>query len=199
MVLKNCIATDDVASLFTKKMLKAMTTRFVDYSEQKEYVMATACDPRFKNIFCREAAQEMVLMELAQSELERSAPAPCDRPGPSAPVSSATERTTGMWDQIEKPAMSGQKQLHASSGIEEFRQYLREPTCGRNDDPLAYWQTSGKKYPSIGTLAMKCLGIPAMEVPSEKLFSTAGNIVSAQRERLAPEHVQQLLLLHENL
>lgn len=201
MVLKDCIAADDVTSLFTKNMLKAMKTRFVGYSEQKEYVMATACDPRFKNIFCREAAPEMVLMEFAQSELERSAPAPpapCDRPGPSAPVPS-TERTSGIWDQIEKLAMSGQKQLHASSAIEEFRQYLREPTCDRNDDPLAYWQAAGKKYPSVRTLAMKYLGIPATQVPSEKLFSTAGNIVRAQRERLAPEHMQQLLFLHENL
>ncbi|KAH9367766.1 hypothetical protein HPB48_014051 [Haemaphysalis longicornis] len=177
MVLKDCIAADDVTSLFAKNMLKAMKTRFVGYSEQKEYVMATACDPRFKNIFFREAAQEMVLMEFAQSELERSAPAPpapCDRPGPSTLVPSTTERATGIWDQIEKLAMSGQKQLHASSGIEEFWQYLREPTCGRNDDPLAYWQTSGKKkYPSVGTLAMKYLGIPATQVPSENRQSSA--------------------------
>lgn len=200
MILKECIAADDTTSLFAKNMLKAMKARFVGYSQQKEYVLATACDPRFKHIFCTEAAQEMILVEFAHSELEKSAP-PCDRPGPSAPVPSTSERDTGIWDRIEKLAKSsGQKQLHGSSSIDEFRQYLREPTCGRNEDPLAYWRTSGKqKYPSVSTLAMKYLGIPATQVPSEKLFSTAGNIVTARREKLSPEHVQQLLFLHENL
>lgn len=48
-------------------MLKAMRARFAVYSQLKEYVMATACDPRFLNM---KASQEMFLLEFVQTELE---------------------------------------------------------------------------------------------------------------------------------
>ncbi|KAL3195414.1 hypothetical protein MRX96_015876 [Rhipicephalus microplus] len=34
---------------------------------------------------------------------------------------------------------------------------------------------------------------------SERLFSTAGNVVTSRRELLLPDHVEQLVFLHENL
>ena len=38
----------------------------------------------------------------------------------------------------------------------------------------------------------------ATSVPSERLFSVAGNIVSAKRAALLPENVEKLVFLHEN-
>lgn len=34
---------------------------------------------------------------------------------------------------------------------------------------------------------------------SERLFSTAGNVVTSRQELLLPDHVEQLVFLHENL
>ena len=48
-------------------------------------------------------------------------------------------------------------------------------------------------------MARKYLCITATSVPSEQLFSTAGNIVSDKRSALLPENVEKLLFLHSNL
>jgi len=52
------------------------------------------------------------------------------------------------------------------------------------------------KYPHIKCLALQHLAIPATQVTSERLFSTAGQIVS-DRTLLLPEHVEQLLFLKD--
>ena len=42
-------------------------------------------------------------------------------------------------------------------------------------------------------MARKYLGVVATSVPSERLFSTAGNIVSAKRSAMDPENVESLV------
>ena len=48
-------------------------------------------------------------------------------------------------------------------------------------------------------MAQKYLGVVATSVPSERLFSTAGNVVTAKRSTLEPENVEKLVFLHDNL
>ena len=40
---------------------------------------------------------------------------------------------------------------------------------------------------------------PWESVPSERVFSTAGDIITAQRSTLTPEHLDQILFLNKNL
>ena len=48
-------------------------------------------------------------------------------------------------------------------------------------------------------MARRYLGVVATSVPSERLFSTAGNVVTAKRCALEPENVEKLVFLHDNL
>jgi len=50
------------------------------------------------------------------------------------------------------------------------------------------------KYPHIKCLALQHLAIPATQVTSERLFSTAGQIVSDRRTLLLPEHVELFVI-----
>ena len=48
----------------------------------------------------------------------------------------------------------------------------------REDDPMAWWLEHSKYFPVLGKLAEKYLCITATSVPSECLFSKAGELVS---------------------
>ena len=46
----------------------------------------------------------------------------------------------------------------------------------------------------------KCyLGVVTISIPSEQLFSTAGNVVTAKRSALDPDNFDKLVFLHEKL
>ncbi|KAG0412535.1 hypothetical protein HPB47_010333 [Ixodes persulcatus] len=70
-------------------------------------------------------------------------------------------------------------------GADEAAEYLKSPLLARTEDPLV-------------SVARRYLSIPATQTTSESLFSSAGAIVNCRRELLLPDHVQQLVFLHEN-
>ncbi|KAL5457250.1 hypothetical protein EMCRGX_G034497 [Ephydatia muelleri] len=47
----------------------------------------------------------------------------------------------------------------------------------RKDDPLLWWRSHETYFPTIAKLARKYLCIPASTAPSERVFSTAKNIL----------------------
>jgi len=51
-------------------------------------------------------------------------------------------------------------------------------------------------YPHIAKIAEPYLSLVATSVPSERLFSKAGNIMTTKRNRLKGEKLQQLLFLN---
>jgi hypothetical protein len=84
---------------------------------------------------------------------------------------------------------------------QELRSYLREPIIDPDGNVNAFdwWATHSARYPLIAKVARKVLAIPATSVPSEQLFSKAGQIVTDRRSRLSPEHTEQLTFLCHNL
>lgn len=67
-----------------------------------------------------------------------------------------------------------------------------------SESPLVWWKANGYKYPLLSVVAIKYLCIPATSVPSEWVFSTAGDIVTAQRSALKSKHVDKLIFLKKN-
>jgi hypothetical protein len=68
-------------------------------------------------------------------------------------------------------------------------------------DPVVFWcsDSSKLKFPILSLVAEKYLCTPATSSESERLFSTASNILTDQRRSLKPENLQKLLFLHHNL
>ena len=73
--------------------------------------------------------------------------------------------------------------------------YLGEPNADHRSSPLQYWKSNKLQYPLLAQLARKYLAPPCTTVPSEKLFSTASNIVTDKRTRLDIDKVEMLLFL----
>lgn len=82
---------------------------------------------------------------------------------------------------------------------EEVSKFRGAPPIPLSEDPLSWWRKNEVMYPLLSKLAKRYLCIPATSVSAERVFSTAGDIVTAQRSTLTPEHVDQLLFLHKNL
>lgn len=65
-------------------------------------------------------------------------------------------------------------------------------------NPVEWWKINAERYPCISQLAKYCLSVPASSVPSERIFSTAGQLVSARRNKLLPDNIDRLLFLNKN-
>ncbi|XP_065149407.1 E3 SUMO-protein ligase ZBED1-like [Paramisgurnus dabryanus] len=92
------------------------------------------------------------------------------------------------------------KTEQSSKGIErEIELYRREPSISLSCCPLKWWRENSSKYPLLSPLVKAYFSIPATSVPSERVFSTAGDIVTAQRSQLLPENVDMLIFLKKNM
>ncbi|MBN3296944.1 ZBED1 protein, partial [Amia calva] len=81
----------------------------------------------------------------------------------------------------------------------ELNSYLVSPTIDSEMNPLTWWLLHQVNFPHLSKLARKYLCIPATSSPSERLFSTSGNVVTCQRTCLKPTKVNMLVFLAKNL
>ena len=81
----------------------------------------------------------------------------------------------------------------------EFERYLADPAADIKSCALDWWKTNKKRFPVLGILAKKYLGVMSTSVPCERLFSDAGNIITAKRNRLSPSNAEMLIVLYSNM
>jgi hypothetical protein len=81
----------------------------------------------------------------------------------------------------------------------EVSSYKAEDPIPLHDDPLEWWKAHQSTYPILSRMAKYYLGIPAASVPSERVFSSAGEIVCAQKSSLSGENVDMLIFLKSKL
>ena len=62
---------------------------------------------------------------------------------------------------------------------------------------LTWWKDHAAQFPYLSQLARRYLAMPATSASVERLFSVAGQIVTARRARLHPNTVTLLVFLHE--
>lgn len=86
-----------------------------------------------------------------------------------------------------------------AAAIIEVKNYLQEPLLGRAENPIKWWNQRKTYYPRLFVLAMARLCVMATSVPSERIFSKAGQVVSDRRCSLSAIKVKQTLFLHYNM
>lgn len=68
---------------------------------------------------------------------------------------------------------------------EELKSYRASPCLPLSEkNPLAWWKHHSYEYPLLSKMAKWYLCIPGTSVAAERVFSTAGDIISAQRSNL---------------
>ena len=81
----------------------------------------------------------------------------------------------------------------------ELNCYLKESRAKMEANPIDWWGARSHKYPILARVACSYLIIQGTSVASERVFSTTGDLVSAQRACLLPENVDKLVFLKKNL
>ena len=64
---------------------------------------------------------------------------------------------------------------------------------------LEWWRANKLYFPRLSVLAKRVLCIQASSVPSERVFSLAGSLVSKKRSRMSPKNVDLFIFLNKNL
>ncbi|XP_039630884.1 E3 SUMO-protein ligase ZBED1-like [Polypterus senegalus] len=87
----------------------------------------------------------------------------------------------------EKVAGTVEARNPTSDAVMEVRAYLEEPLLPTHEDPLKWWECRAPVYPRLSKLMAKKLCVVATSVPSERIFSKTGQIISERRSRLKPK------------
>uniref|UniRef100_A0A1X7VSP9 HAT C-terminal dimerisation domain-containing protein n=1 Tax=Amphimedon queenslandica TaxID=400682 RepID=A0A1X7VSP9_AMPQE len=97
---------------------------------------------------------------------------------------------------INKAVESTAHRTAGTEAIIEVRRYFEEPIILRSSNPLLWWKENQHRFPRLMQIAKKYLCIPGSSVPSERLFSKAGQLLlilspSSSPTPLAPAHPQE--------
>lgn len=80
----------------------------------------------------------------------------------------------------------------------QVKEYLTEAYAAQHTCPLRYWASKEAVWPDLSAVAQHLLSCPPTSVPSERVFSHAGNIVTPHRSCTRPSKVNELVFLKVN-
>nr|XP_055062477.1 E3 SUMO-protein ligase ZBED1-like [Misgurnus anguillicaudatus] len=209
----DCLSYEQSDSALTQEMKEKINEylrhRYDNLQLQLLLNTATYLDPRFKNSFVslKDDVKQSLLDEVKKmgndgNVSQVSGESSQVRPSKKSKTDLKQLLSTIQGEKKEKgePASSSQTQLTASDELNgEFLVYSQMPEVSAEDDPLSWWKTNMGTLPQLSEFARKYLCIAASSCSSERVFSTAGYIVSPRRSRLTQEHVDMLVFLSKNL
>lgn len=187
----------------------------------KNQVLATALDPRTKNLKGIPIAERSEVADLVSRscfDMHNSKRNLRDAPVEPLHVPQVRQYTDQFEDYLNEEDdgdAAGSSFSAASDSVSrdqflrdcisrEWIEYSSEPKLemrqidGKKSDPLAWWRgLRQQKYPLLSALARRVLAIPATSAASERLFSVAGLVVTKKRNSLTGDSVSLLVWLHE--
>ncbi|KAM8731669.1 E3 SUMO-protein ligase ZBED1-like [Acanthopagrus schlegelii] len=212
----------DVKNAIKSDLLK----RYNSEAEKKILYTSSALDPRFKGLpfLAEEERLDVyagVTAEVASLEFERRRMSEVDEAGSSGNQEELPSMDDDVSDSQGPPhpkrrppsllvsllgaafTDSNQPTVQSKSvdviAEEEMDIYCRSPSVPLSEDPLEWWKRHEGSFPLLSRLAKRYLCIPGTSVSAERVFSTAGDVITAKRSVLKPEHVDQLVFLHKNM
>ena len=179
-------------------MLKSIERRFEYVETCSALCIACILDPRFKDRTFRSSAAKVDMINKLRDELKVDIDDyACEQPTTSSKVAAT------LLDQMYDALLHSSEKFQSQDGEscnDELKQFLQEPVSDRKKtDPLDWWAKNCTRYPKLAKLARKYLGAPPTFVPSERVFSTVGQIYDEKRCSLLFVNAEKLCFLNYNL
>lgn len=159
----------------------------------EDYLISTILDPRIKYMGVR-SNEEEILREKYEEYKEDFLPTPIAS-RPTSPTLSETTFSTIIY----KPTLFAIFEQDQPRVADEVTEYLKEDKIPFNHNPFEWWMSKKSKYPILAKMARIYLATPATSTPSERLFSDAGNLLTAKRTRMNPELFKRIMFLKRNI
>ena len=176
------------------------------FSKVEQIADATCLDPRFKKhaFINNKAADDAVKRVTAAAAHNHSSHGEEEEGQDPAAAASAGAM---FWEDFDERVANTRASTSSdpatpstsTAAMMEMRAYLAEPFLPRTSDPLAWWKMFSPVFKTLCEVMGTRLCIVATSVPSERIFSKTGQIITDRRNRLSPSKVRELVFLNANL
>ncbi|XP_074034348.1 E3 SUMO-protein ligase ZBED1-like [Leptinotarsa decemlineata] len=199
-----------VSKTMISRMLQSIKERLGDLENSNTLIVSTFLDPRYKNFAfsserVAENAKKIIISLVAQKITESTSLKSTvlnNEPNAQNPESNSVnpiKKTITIWSHFDSKVSGLQPAgTSTSRAIIEVQRYLEDGLLERNKDPLIWWKEHAYNYPYLSQVVVEKFGSVATSVPSERIFSKTGQILSDRRARLSSEKVQKLVFLNVN-
>ena len=173
------------------EMLVSLKRRFADMEHKEYLLLAIILDPRYKNKFFSNTDVAVDLLEQKYCTLL------CAEGKELPLVTCQPEKQSELWASFTE--ILEESGVSIAGERTEVTRYLDEPLINtQKGNPYEWWRDNKTRYPLLAQLARKYLSTPPTSVPSERLFSSAGEIYDERRNRLTPKNAETLLFIKNN-
>ena len=164
--------------------------------------MATILDPRYKhNGFPGADSSDSAvrkLKEVASSIILPQCSVVQEEAAAEEPIPTPAKRPSLLWANFDREVKEKQQVTSNILTATELkvRRHLETASLFRDAKPLEYWKDHCSTLPRLSLIARDVLSIPETCVPSERLFSKAGELISNRRSSLKAKNVDRILFLN---
>jgi hypothetical protein len=190
--IKNPVNTQNLVNKVKLTLYAAMKYYWNNLITSKA-LLPSLLDPRIKELSFVTISQRFETEEFLNNIYEQE-----------KQLSSSTSTFSIQTNLREKEKSENYSSIFASfkkpvtSVTNEVTEYLALREISFENDPLMWWMNQQEKFPVLSRLAKKYLGVYACSTSSERLFSEAGNLLTAKRTRMNPNLVQKIIFLKRN-
>ena len=189
--------TEDKADKLSQSLHKYIDL-YLGASEARPLLrQASFLDPRYRDYgFSNKDSQDKTREEIKTKMMDMK-PEEDDLKKKSEP--SPAKKTNSFWKLFDNANDTDDLMESTQESIidTELKMYCESPRLHRLSNPLQWWKRQSMRLPNISKLAKQILAVPATSVPSERVFSKAGELISARRSRLGKDNVDMILFLNK--
>ncbi|XP_025422104.1 zinc finger BED domain-containing protein 1-like [Sipha flava] len=200
----NLEATTEIGQKLQIELKKEIEKRFQKIEFIQLLSIATLIDPRFKTIHFQKPLAKSNVLQIVNKEIRQMISAENvyvsnSRLNSEENVNdNLVDNNSDIWNYHKKVKYLASSQILESSNSTmeaEFKQYLYLPLININNDVLAVWESYKTVFPHLYVVAQKYLSTVSSSVPSERLFSKAGNLITEKRNRISESRISKLCFL----